>query len=367
MSGATNERSEALIALGWNATLEQLFSSYRELGFEAARVAVEDKHQFMVVTATGELPALVTGRFLHEASSAELPKVGDWAVIARVSREEKALIHHILPRRTRLSRKVPGRETEEQVLVTNIDIVFVVQALDRRFNPQLLQRHLTMVFEGGAQPMVLLNKADLEANLEEVLERARGVAGTAPVLAISAATGQGFEELSRAIAPGLTVAFIGTSGVGKSTLINRLYGDEVQATTEVRETDAKGRHTTTCREMLLLRGGGLVIDTPGMREFHLWSAGEGLHDTFQQIEDLAGRCHFRSCGHTVESRCAVLEALQNGELPRERYDAYLKLRKELAELGDAQDKRLALERKRRTKVAQRAFNKLKRHTHEEFE
>lgn len=350
-----------LETLGWNLSLEQQFAEFRLSGYEAARVAVEDKHHYMVLMAQGELSAQVAGKFLYSAHSpADLPKVGDWVAVSVLSNEAKAVIHRLLPRRTKLSRKVPGRETEEQVIVTNIDVAFVVHALDGSFNSRRMQRHLVMVYESGAKPVVVLNKVDLCASAAEALEQAQQAAGTTPVLEVSARTGQGIEQLNEFIQPGVTVVFIGSSGVGKSSLINRLYGEEIQPTLDVRESDLKGRHATTWREMIRLPNGGLVIDTPGTREFHMWVAADGIQDAFPEIKAMATQCRFRDCRHTVEKKCTVREAVESGELPRERYEAYLQLRKEVERLAEAQTKRVFLEKKRHTKTAQRAFNKIKR-------
>jgi len=351
----------ALQRLGWNASFEEEFAEFRAQGYEPARVAVEDKHQYMVLTTDAELAGIVAGKLLHNsASHADLPKVGDWVAVSVLPNEAKAVIHHVLRRRTRLSRKVPGRETEEQVLVTNIEVAFVVQALDGSFNARRMQRHLVTVYESGAKPVVVLNKVDLCDKAVEALEEAQQAAGDTPVIEVSARTGQGIDQLNEFIRPGLTVVFIGSSGVGKSSLINRLYGEEIQPTLEVRESDSKGRHATTWREMILLPNGGLVIDTPGTREFHMWLAEDGIQEAFGEIEELATQCHFRDCQHTVEKRCAVRAAVETEQLSRERYENYLKLRQEVARLEQAQTQRGYLERKKQTKVAQRAFNKSKR-------
>jgi ribosome biogenesis GTPase len=209
-----------------------------------------------------------------------------------------------------------------------------------------------MTREGGVQPVVLLNKTDLDTDADRKMAALREVVGEVPILATCARTGRGLAGLTPYIQPGRTVVFMGASGVGKSSLINRLYGEDIQATAEVREGDAKGRHTTTWREMVVLPEGGLVIDTPGMREFHMWLSGEGLHEAFPEIEQLSLNCHFRDCSHTSEKRCAVLSALASGELPRERYDSFLKLRQELHFLRQAhrhQDQRV----RRRNSLVQR--------------
>jgi ribosome biogenesis GTPase len=321
----------SLSRLGWDADWETAFASHRERGWRAGRVAVQDKHHYVLFAEEGELIAQIAGKLLHGLKSdADLPKVGDWVAFKpTMPGEPKAVIQAVLPRRTKIGRKIPGRETEEQVLVTNIDVAFVVIALDETFNPRLLERFLLMVIEGGAKPVVVLNKADLCDDLEAHVAEARRAAGDAPVVAVSAKTRRAIKLVLEYIKPGAAVVFIGSSGVGKSTLINRLYGEAIQPTTEVRETDSKGRHTTTWRELIVLPNDGLVIDTPGMREFQLWMAGEGIHEAFPDIELLALKCRFRECRHGAEKDCAVQAALASGTLERKRFENYLKLRGEL--------------------------------------
>lgn len=316
--------------LGWDADWDSAFAVHREAGLEPARVALEDKHAFAIVARTGETPARIAGRLHHESGGpANLPKVGDWVAYRHKAGDTRAVIHHVLPRRTSLTRKVPGRENAPQVLASNIDVAFVVQALDMTFNPRRIERFLVMVHEGGARAVVVLNKVDLADQVEARIATARAAAGDTPVIPVSARTRRGLGELRAHLAPGRTCVFVGTSGVGKSSLINRLYGEAVQATLEVREQDGKGRHSTTWREMILLPGGGLVIDTPGMREFHMWLASEGLDEAFPDIAALTLRCHFRACSHTKETRCAVRQALTDGSLAPERFASFDKLRKEL--------------------------------------
>lgn len=343
--------------LGWNATWAAHLAALGDPDLLPGRVAIEDKHQYHVFTARGELRAQVAGRLLHQARSpAELPKVGDWVALRLPAGSSPAIIQAVLPRQTRLTRKVPGRRVAEQVLVANIHTVFAVQALDRTLNPSLLQRHLVMAREGGAAAVVVLNKADLCTDRERQLEVVRQTAGNIPLLVVSARTGTGLDELRQQIRPGETVVLIGPSGVGKSSLINALYGEEIQATAEVRATDFKGRHTTTWRQMIPLPGGGLVIDTPGMREFHMWLADEGLETAFADIEALAAECHFRDCSHTHEVRCAVRRAVEEGRLARDRYENYLKLRNEIAYLEEARRRQTYASRRQRAGLARRAFD-----------
>ena len=327
-----------LTTLGWNAELNQHFAPYHAKGLVPARVAVEDKLFFRVWTADGQLLAQVSGKCIHEArrSNSKFPKVGDWVAVKLVPNEEKAVIHAILPRRTQLSRKMIGRGATEQILATNIDTAFLVTVADMSFDTAVLEQMLVVAYESGARPVVVLNKIDLCENLDPKLAAVNGVAGGASVLAACALTGRGVKKLSELIKPGDTAVFIGTSGVGKSSLINRLYGEDIQATVEVRANDAKGRHTTSWREMIFLPQGGVVIDTPGMREFHIWLASEGSKQAFAEIEALSPHCHFRDCTHIKENKCAVLEALAAGMLPRERYDSFLKLQLEIRYLREAE-------------------------------
>lgn len=347
--------------LGWNSSWDEKFAGLRAAGLEPGRVAVEDKHLYLVQTALGALTGTASGKLLHESTApAELPKVGDWVALSALPNETKAVIHCVLPRRTKFSRKVPGRDTEEQVLVANVDTIFLVQALDDSFRPRLIERQLVMTRESGAQPVVVLNKADLCAHSQANLETAQNAAGGVPVVVVSAKTREHLSELRKLIRPGETVAFIGPSGVGKSSLINALHGEEIQATTDVRASDAKGRHTTTWRELIVLPDGGIVIDMPGMREFQLWLAGQGMDEAFSDFAALAPNCRFRDCTHTHETGCAVKQSVADGSLPADRYGNFLKLQRELACLDEAHHQRAWIDRKRKTKIAQRAFNKIKR-------
>jgi len=347
-----------LTKLGWNAELNQQFAPHRAKGLVPARVAVEDKHFFRIWTAEAELLAQVSGKCMHEAhrSNLRLPKVGDWVAVKLVANEEKAVIQAILPRRTRLSRKI-GHGATEHILATNIDTVFMVTAADVSFDAVCLEQMLVVAHESGARPVVVLNKIDLCDDLDAKLTAATRVAGGASVLAACALTGRGVKKLSELIKPGDTAVFIGTSGVGKSSLINRLYGEEIQATVEVRTSDAKGRHTTSWREMIFLPQGGVVIDTPGMREFHIWIASEGSKQAFPEIEALSPRCRFRDCTHTKENKCAVLEALAAGTLPRERYDSFLKLQLEIRYLREAEKRAAWQDRKKSDRGAPRTFSR----------
>ena len=348
-----------LTKLGWNAARDEQFVPYLAKGFIPARVAVEDKHFYRVWTVDAELTAQVTGKFIHESrrDHSVLPKVGDWVAVKLIPNEEKATIYAILPRRTQIVRKTSGRESAAQILATNVETVFLVTAADSTFNAARLERMLVMANESGARPVVVLNKIDLCDDLEAKLAEAARAAGDALVLSACALTGRGVKKLAALIKPGDTVVFIGTSGVGKSSLINRLYGEDLMPTIEVRTQDSKGRHTTSWREMIFLPKGGVVIDTPGMREFHLWGAGEGAKDTFPEIEALATGCHFRDCTHTQEKNCAVLTALAAGTLARERHESFVKLQREISYLHEAEKQAGWQTRRKSDRVAHRVFNK----------
>jgi len=348
-----------LTKLGWNAERDEQFVPYLAKGFIPARVAVEDKHFYRVWTVDAELTAQIIGKLMHESrrDHSVLPKVGDWVAIKLIPNEEKATIHAILPRTTQITRKTSGRNTAAQILATNIETVFLVTAADPTFNAARLERMLVMGHESGARPVIILNKIDLCDNLEDKLAEATLAAGDAPVLAVCALTGRGMKKMAALIKPGDTVAFIGTSGVGKSSLINQLYGEDLQATVEVRTQNSKGRHTTSWREMIFLPKGGVVIDTPGMREFHLWGASEGAKETFPEIEALAAGCHFRDCTHTKEKDCAVLAAVAAETLPRERYDSFTKLQLEISYLRESEKQAGWQTRRKSDRVAHRTFNK----------
>jgi ribosome biogenesis GTPase len=348
-----------LSSLGWSPFFEATFAPLRELRLIPARVAVEHRRAYVLYTEAGELAGEAAGKLYHGAgSAADLPKVGDWVAVSPLVGEPKAIIRQVLPRRTKFSRKAAGEHDTEQVIAANIDRLFIVQGLDHDFNLRRLERYLVMAWESGAEPVILLNKADLCGNVEEYTGAVAEIAPGVPVIAISAREGLGIEELGRLLREGETVAFIGSSGVGKSTLINRLLGADHLKTAEVRAADSRGRHTTTHRELFLLPGGGLVIDTPGLRELQLWYSEQGLDETFADIEELARNCHFADCTHSHESKCAVLEALRSGSLSQARYASYQKLLKEMSALEARTDRRAKRKKQKKIKLAQKEFYRI---------
>jgi ribosome biogenesis GTPase len=344
------EDSLNLETFGWDGFFAEAFAPYAEEGYEAGRVFLQHNRALMLYTASGETAAETTGRLRYHARGTEdLPAVGDWVVVRRVADEDKAKIHDILPRRSKFSRRAAGSETQEQIVAANVDTVFLVTGLDNDYNPRRVERYLIMAWESGAEPVVVLNKADL---IEAAEERRREIERVAPgvhVLLLSAKRDVGVEQLLPYITRGRTVALMGSSGVGKSTIVNRLLGEEVQRTAEVRVSDERGRHTTTHRELFVLTDGGLVLDTPGMRELQLLVSEKGLRETFEDIEEIAAECRFSNCRHEGEPDCAVREALADGALDAERYQNYRKMGAEMRHAATLQDTRKAQEEKQRVK------------------
>ncbi len=348
-----------LIKYGWSDFFAEALAEYDTSELIPGRVAVEHRQGYRLYTAEGDVQAEASGRLHYEAKKhgAPLPVVGDWVLARPVDGGNRAVIQAVLPRKSKFSRKASGDHTVEQVIAANIDHVFIVTTLTRELNLRRLERYLTMAWESGANPVILLNKADLSQNPEQEAAPVRDIAPGVPIYTISALTGNGLEHLKPYFKDHQTCALLGSSGVGKSTIINSLAGYEVQKVQEVRTSDDKGRHTTTRRELIVLPDGGLIIDTPGMRELQLWEASHGLYEAFEDIEKLAAQCRFSDCRHENEPGCAVKEAVAQGHLSAERLHSFHKLQEELERLENEHDLQKRTKAKKAVKRSHMAYRK----------
>lgn len=324
-----------LYSLGWNKNLEEQYQQYKQR-YDVGRVAVEYKSLYKVLCQNGEVLAGISGKLSYSAQgTVDYPAVGDWVLIERTSSsQDKTVICQILPRKSKFSRQASGYKTklnymiDEQVIAVNVDIVFICMDLNQNYNLRRLERYITMAWNSGAVPVILLTKADLCNDIENLVLQAKEAATGVDVYPISSQDNSWKELMPKYITSGMTVVFLGSSGVGKSTIINCLIGEERQKIHEISSTSSKGMHTTTNRELILLPSGGIVIDTPGMREFHILDVDENVDTTFEDINKLAMYCRFSDCSHTVEPDCAVLNAIQKREISQDRLDSYFKLKKE---------------------------------------
>jgi ribosome biogenesis GTPase len=347
--------------LGWDSYFDESFQEYRSRGLLPARVAQQHRSLYTVYSEGGEFAAEVSGKLRFEACSKQnLPAVGDWVAIKPGEHGSNAIIHGVLPRKSAFLRKVAWVKTESQALAANVDVVFLVMGLVKDFNLRRMERYITLAWESGALPVVVLNKADLCAEVDARLAEVGTVAFDIPTHAVSARDGTGLDAVVTHLGPGRTGALLGSSGVGKSTLINRLLGYDRLATGEVREADGRGRHITACRELVMLPGGGIVIDTPGMRELQLWADGDSLKGSFDDIQELAVECRFRDCEHETEPGCAVKQAIEEGRLGGKRLKSYKKLRRELDVLAARKDQRARLDHRAKQKQLARRIRQMQR-------
>jgi ribosome biogenesis GTPase len=352
-----------LEALGWTPAMAAAFVPLAAAGLAPARVSLEHTHIYRVMTARGERLARVAGRLRHEAlSRADFPAVGDWVAIEASPGEESATrverrIRVVLPRFSRFSRRAAGDPTEEQIVAANVNTVFIVGALDGDFNPRRIERYLVVAWDSGAAPVVVLNKADLVGDPAPFAAAVRDLAPAVPVHAVSCRAPGSLQPLREYLGHGQTAALLGSSGVGKSSIVNELIGRDLLRTRDVRVSDSRGRHTTTHRQLVVIPGGGVIIDTPGMRELQLWDTGEALQGAFADVEVHAAACRFRDCRHMEEPGCAVRAAIAAGDLPAARLASYHKLAAEQQHQLQQQDDRALIEAKRRGRIGAKALRK----------
>ncbi|HNZ86973.1 MAG TPA: ribosome small subunit-dependent GTPase A [Methanofastidiosum sp.] len=326
-----------LESIGWDFFFEDNFAKYKEEGLIPGRISEVQRKNFVLLTKNGEIGGRISGKLRFEADEKnKLPVVGDWVAL-KIESNTKGTIHAVLPRKSKFSRKVPGKVTEEQVMISNVDTVWIVSGLDQDFNIQRIERYLMLVSKSGAKPVLVLNKADICIGLEDRIQELKKIAPTIPIHTVSAELNEGMGELYQYLGKGKTVALLGSSGVGKSTITNKILGFNRQKVGSVREWDSHGRHITTFRELIILPKGGMIIDNPGMRELQLWSEDEDINQVFDDIEILSRQCKFSDCTHTNEPGCAVKNAIENGGLDLRRYEHYLKLKKELKFLSIKQN------------------------------
>jgi ribosome biogenesis GTPase / thiamine phosphate phosphatase len=346
----------ALQDLGWSDFFSSQLSELELISeTAAARVAEENREMFRLLSPRGEFMAEVSGKLRHEVTArADFPAVGDWVLASTRKEESRATIQRVLNRKSKFSRKIAGKKTEEQIVAANVDVVFIVSSLNSEFNLRRLERYVALAWESGAQPVIVLNKSDLAENAQGLRGEAEAAAIGVRVILTSALRGDGIDEIreimlsapeeksagdipTKKMRVAKTAALLGSSGVGKSSIINAILGTALLDTGEIRESDDRGRHTTTTRNLIVAPNGGVLIDTPGMRELQLWDASEGIDQAFREIAELAVDCKFRDCKHVNEPGCAVRSAVESGSLAAERLESFHKLGREEKFVAAKQD------------------------------
>lgn len=351
----------SLFRWGWNGYFEAIWRAMEREKAVPARVIAQSRGTWRVSGDFGECSAEAAGRLrLAAEAGADWPAVGDWVAAELQDRGGAAMIREVLPRRSQFVRKLAGKRIAEQVIAANVDTALLVSALDGDFNPRRVERYLVQCWDSGAKPVIVLNKADACEDVQQKLQEMESVSMGVPLCVLSARTGLGFDELGKHLARGETIVLLGSSGVGKSTMVNRLMGHAMQEVRQVRQSDSRGRHTTTVRQIFALPGGALLMDTPGLRELQLWDAEEGILHAFADIDALAWQCRFTNCNHEVEPGCAVLAAILLGTVELERLENWRKLRREMEFLERKIDPAARQEEKRRIKQVMRGMRKMYR-------
>jgi ribosome biogenesis GTPase len=347
---------------GWNSYFEAIWRDVEREKAVPARVIAQSRGIWSVAGDFGKCSAGAAGKLrLAAEEGADWPAVGDWVAAELPDQGGAALIREVLPRRSQFVRKMAGKKIAEQVIAANVDTALLVSGLDGDFNPRRIERYLAQCWESGAKPVIVLNKVDACEGLEEKVSEVEKVRKGFPACQVSAKTGQGFEELMRYLGPRQTLVLLGSSGVGKSTIVNRLLESDLQDVAEVRDSDSRGRHTTTARQLFPLPGGALLMDTPGLRELQLWDASEGISQTFSEIEAFASRCRFTNCTHGGEPGCAVEAAVETGELALGRLENWRKVQRELEFLERKIDPEARQNAKQRIKRLMRGVRQMYRH------
>jgi ribosome biogenesis GTPase / thiamine phosphate phosphatase len=347
--------------LGWSdfyqKNYDEIKSKY-DPNIIPARVSIEYLSSYKLYSEQGELSGMLAGKFHYQSQGhKDFPVVGDWVLVKPVLNEEKAIIQHILPRKTKFSRKEAGQKTDEQIIAANIDLIFLMSSMNIEFNPNRIQRYLALIFESGAEPVILLNKSDLAEDKNYFVGKVKEINSDIPVYCISSIYHEGIEDLKKYFSENTTSAVIGSSGVGKSTFINELLGENYSATQEISLYKDRGIHTTAHRELIILPSGGLIIDTPGMREVQLWEAGEGISEVYSDLEELSLECKFSDCKHESEPGCAIQKAIEEGIITEERLKSFKKLERELNRLEMNRNKREKSIEKRKFKQISKSIRK----------